>query len=70
MMPISGFQVNLSCLNHSGFASVNEVSTDSGIEYGSEEDDCDLYGNDNKGCSAKSDANPDEVYRVCKVIDE
>ncbi|KAI4332518.1 hypothetical protein L6164_017420 [Bauhinia variegata] len=68
-MPMISFQGEYPSLNLRGFASVGGGDTDFGVESGIEVQDSD-QGGDDKEFSAKSGADPDEVDRVCKVIDE
>ncbi|KAK7245542.1 hypothetical protein RIF29_40388 [Crotalaria pallida] len=64
-LPIFSYREKLPSLNNPrAFSSVS----DSGVE--SDNDDVDENGDDDKGINGKSCADPDEVDRVCKVIDE
>ncbi|XP_061342738.1 pentatricopeptide repeat-containing protein At3g62470, mitochondrial-like [Gastrolobium bilobum] len=74
-LPVSSFRGKFSFLsNPRAFASVTGGDADSGVESGIEDDDNSYQGGDGGGdgggVKAESCADPDEVDRVCKVIDE
>ncbi|KAK7302976.1 hypothetical protein RJT34_13874 [Clitoria ternatea] len=68
--PLSTFYEKFPFLNNPrAFASVSGDGSDSGVESSTGDDDSDKRGY-GRGFSAESCADPDEVDRVCKVIDE
>ena len=70
-VPIFCFLVKFPFLHDPrGFATVSGGEFDSGVESGIDDDDDGDGCGDGRGVNAESCADPDEVDRVCKVIDE
>ncbi|GMY05236.1 pentatricopeptide repeat-containing protein At3g62470, mitochondrial-like [Fagus crenata] len=69
MMPIIDLRGKMLALSHRGFASVTDGGNDSDADDESGDDDSG-DGDCNEGVGLKSSADPNEVERVCKLIDE